>query len=202
MEKDDIVIFDQHHRVPGDDETLIDLCRPCHIKLHKLTDNDGGDKMTPRQDDRDDNDNDRGDKSDMGDDTGGIKGVTPMTPEPSVNHHLEPSIKPSEEEGKPVGPVGLLQNAFIDETGRPLFGIRPQDNEAGVRMVKASVTPEIVIQAVQELRGNYTLVGLKSVENGCYTIMDRRKGKRKGKILPSWRRKLTRWKHPLIPLPR
>ena len=85
-------ILDAHHRVPGDDDTLIDLCRSCHVRLHQLIGTDiqslgtdaGGDRLTPPTH--------RGDKMGEGGDVSGSSGVTGVSPKPSVNRQ-EPSVK-------------------------------------------------------------------------------------------------------------
>ena len=85
---DDTIMFDEHHRIPGNDESIIDLCRECHIKIHQLIGTDmGGDNLTPLPV-GDDKNNQGGDNLDDGGDSGGIKGVTPMSPEPLVKPSL------------------------------------------------------------------------------------------------------------------
>ena len=85
-EQNETTIFDKHHRIPGDDSSLVDLCRDCHVRLHQLLCTDiGGDNLSPPDV--------GGDKTKEGDDKNGIKGVTPMSPEPSVNRHIDPSVK-------------------------------------------------------------------------------------------------------------
>lgn len=102
-EEDDDVIFDEHHRIPGDDETIVDLCRECHIRLHQLIDPDvGGDRLTPPQIRGDKNKN-VGDKKNNGGDNTGTGRATNTSPKPSLTINKQSINQPSlNNAGKPA----------------------------------------------------------------------------------------------------
>jgi len=107
------------------------------------------------------------DNSVTGDNSVTNEGVTPLEEE-------EEKEKEEEEECNHDNPFALLMDAFVTETQIPAFNPRPQDVEAGNRLVKRGAKPEHVRKAYQEVGKHYNIVGLASLENPIYNVMRKR----------------------------
>jgi hypothetical protein len=91
--------FDRHHRIKDDDSSIVILCSPCHIKVHRLLrrGNEEGVNLSPH------------DKTRKKGDAQGQEGDTTTSPDPLLDPSLDPSSgAPSKKKLKPRG-AKLLQ---------------------------------------------------------------------------------------------
>lgn len=106
----------------------------------------------------------------------------PQLKEEEEEDKKEDEKKEEKEKEPPPQPFSLLNDAFINASGIPSFGMNERDAKAGARMVKEEVTPEDVEAGTKELLDNdYKLTGLASVETASYIVKAKRTRKRNPK---------------------
>lgn len=82
-----------------------------------------------------------------------------------------------EEEETPTQLFGILNSLFYSTLKRPVvFNPERKDVEALNRMIKAGITEDIYLRAIQEsIDKGYTIVGPASIENPAYIVLSKQK---------------------------